>query len=215
MSSRLRTTVRSSRSTPSSRISVTAWLSSVPSFSTPITVYSGTRSGASRPSSKTLPPKRDRTCPVGGDFTAYIVPLLHTSPPPTPPRESLSQRAPREEGAASPGVKSSPSPCARSGKLVRVDTRDAETRLSGPEHREERGLGAWIRRNPWLLVRLFIVMVFTFGASTTAANFSYGLEGKPAEIDIAELRDGRLPAGVQLGDYVQVTGTPDFGPAPE
>jgi hypothetical protein len=60
-----------------------------------------------------------------------------------------------------------------------------------------------------------MVMVFTFGASTTAANFSYGLEGKPAAIDIAELRDGRLPAGVQLGDYVQVTGTPDFGPAPE
>src|SRR3712207_8586845 len=40
----------------------------------------------------------------------------------------------------------------------------------------EPGLGAWIKRNPWLLVRLFIVLVFTFGASTTAANFSYGLQ---------------------------------------
>jgi hypothetical protein len=97
-----------------------------------------------------------------------------------------------------------------------VDTRDQRTSLERDEAflegYEERGLGAWIRRNPWLLVRLFMVMVFTFGASTTAANFSYGLEGKPTEIDIAELRDGRLPAGVQLGDYVQVKGTPDFGP---
>lgn len=96
-----------------------------------------------------------------------------------------------------------------------MDTRDQRTSLERDEAflegYEERGLGAWIRRNPWLLVRLFMVMVFTFGASTTAANFSYGLEGKPTEIDIAELRDGRLPAGVQLGDYVQVKGTPAFG----
>src|SRR5215213_10274772 len=140
MSSRLRMTVRSSRSMPSSRISVTAWLSSAPSSITPTTVYSGTRSGASRPSSKTLPPKRDRTCPVGGDFTAYIVPLLHTSPPPTPPRESLSQRAPREERAASPGVKSSPSLCVRSGKLVRVDTRDADIRPRAPRRARAGGL---------------------------------------------------------------------------
>ena len=100
-----------------------------------------------------------------------------------------------------------------------MDTRDQRSSLERDdaflEGYEEHGLGAWIRRNPWLLVRLFMVMVFTFGASTTAANFSYGLEGKPVEIDIAELRDGRLPAGVQLGDYVQVTGTPDFGPDPE
>jgi hypothetical protein len=108
-------------------------------------------------------------------------------------------------------------PRPRYSKIRPVDTRDQRSSLERDEAflegSEERGLGAWIHRNPWLLVRLFMVMVFTFGASTTAANFSYGLEGKPAEIDIAELRDGRLLAGVQLGDYVQVTGTPDFGPA--
>lgn len=99
-----------------------------------------------------------------------------------------------------------------------MDTRDQKT---SAEHDEafvegyaERGLGAWVQRNPWLLMRLFIVMVFTFGASTTAANFSYGLEGDPTRLDIADLRDGQLPAGVELGDYVEVTGTPDFGPDP-
>ena len=47
------------------------------------------------------------------------------------------------------------------------------------QHYEERGLGSWIRRNPWLLMRLFTVIVFSFAASTVAANFSYGLEGEP------------------------------------
>src|SRR3712207_4034877 len=77
-----------------------------------------------------------------------------------------------------PGVKSPPSLPGCSGKLLRVDTRNTERSSGGRagEHYEERGLGAWIRRNRWLLTRLFIVMVFTFGASTTAANFSYGLE---------------------------------------
>jgi hypothetical protein len=47
-----------------------------------------------------------------------------------------------------------------------VDTRKTEQLPDYEgEHHGERGLGAWIRRNPWLLVRLFIVMVFTFGAS--------------------------------------------------
>ncbi|HEY0128021.1 MAG TPA: hypothetical protein VGB40_02535, partial [Rubrobacteraceae bacterium] len=62
-----------------------------------------------------------------------------------------------------------------------MDTRNTE-RLSGERddyHYEERGLGSWIRRNPWLLTRLFIVIVFSFAASTVAANFSYGLEGEP------------------------------------
>jgi hypothetical protein len=96
---------------------------------------------------------------------------------------------------------------------VRVDTRDTE-RPSGEragERHEERGLGAWLRRNPWLLLRLFIVLVFTFGASTTAANFSYGLEGEPTPLSVEQLKRGELPAGTELGDYVEVRGTPDVG----
>jgi hypothetical protein len=78
------------------------------------------------------------------------------------------------------------------------------------ERYEPRGLGPWIRRNTWLLVRLFMVMVFTFGASTTAANFSYGLEGAPTKISVEQINDGRLPPGTELGDYVEVRGTPDY-----
>jgi len=94
-----------------------------------------------------------------------------------------------------------------------VDTRNTE-RLSGGRgdyHHEERGLGPWIRRNPWLLSRLFIVMVFSFAASTVAANFSYGLEGKPTILSVDQLNAGKLPAGTELGDYVQVSGTPNVG----
>jgi hypothetical protein len=83
------------------------------------------------------------------------------------------------------------------------------------EHYQEPGLGAWIKRNRWLLVRLFVVMVFTFGASTTAANFSYGLQGEPVQLSIEQLNEGQLPQGTQLGDYVEVTGTPDYGADPE
>jgi hypothetical protein len=96
---------------------------------------------------------------------------------------------------------------------VRVDTRNTE-RLSGGRddyHYEERGLGPWIQRNPWLLSRLFIVIVFSFAASTVAANFSYGLEGKPIVLSVDQLNSGRLPAGTELGDYVQVSGTPNVG----
>lgn len=82
----------------------------------------------------------------------------------------------------------------------------------GDEPYEERGLGAWIKRNPWLLTRLFIVIVFTFGASTTAANFSYGLQGDPVELSVEQINQGLLPADLELGDYVQITGTPDVGP---
>jgi hypothetical protein len=94
-----------------------------------------------------------------------------------------------------------------------VNTKGTE-RLSGGragEHYEERGLGPWIRRNRWLLVRLFIVMVFTFGASTTAANFSYGLEGDPVTLTAEQLKRGELPPGTELGDYVEIRGTPDVG----
>jgi hypothetical protein len=64
-------------------------------------------------------------------------------------------------------------------------------------------------------VRLFIVMVFTFGASTTAANFSYGLQGDPTGLTAEQLNRGELPPGTKLGDYVEITGTPDFDTNPD
>lgn len=99
-----------------------------------------------------------------------------------------------------------------------MDTRNRE-QLSGAggypdEHYEEPGLGAWLKRNPWLLLRLFIVMVFTFGASTTAANFSYGLQGDPVKLSAGQINSGQLPANLEIGDYVQISGSPDFGPDP-
>jgi hypothetical protein len=60
-------------------------------------------------------------------------------------------------------------------------------------------------------MRLFTVIVFSFAASTVAANFSYGLEGKPTILSAGQLNSGKLPAGTQIGDYVQVSGTPDVG----
>jgi hypothetical protein len=93
-----------------------------------------------------------------------------------------------------------------------VDTRDKRPLSGGREdHYEERGLGSWLRRNRWLLTRLFTVIVFSFAASTVAANFSYGLEGKPTALSVDQLNSGRLPAGTELGDYVRVSGTPDVG----
>lgn len=77
---------------------------------------------------------------------------------------------------------------------------------------QEPGLGTWIQRNSWLLVRLFMVMVFTFGASLIASNFSYGLEGDPVKLSVEQINNGQLPASVERGDYVQITGTPVFGP---
>ena len=94
-----------------------------------------------------------------------------------------------------------------------MDTRDKRATSGGIEGQpyQERGLGPWIRRNPWLLMRLFTVIVFSFAASTVAANFSYGLEGKPTVLNVDQLNSGRLPAGTELGDYVRVSGTPDVG----
>jgi len=93
-----------------------------------------------------------------------------------------------------------------------VDTTDKRPLSGGQEdHYEERGLGPWLRRNRWLLTRLFTVIVFSFAASTVAANFSYGLEGKPTILSVEQLNSGKLPAGTELGDYVQVSGTPDVG----
>ena len=95
-----------------------------------------------------------------------------------------------------------------------VDTRDQKKPVGyedlRPDDRyEEPGLGTWIRRNSSLLVRLFIVAIFTFGASTTAANFSYGLEGEPVRLNVEQLNRGELPPGLEIGDYVEVVGTPD------
>jgi hypothetical protein len=93
-----------------------------------------------------------------------------------------------------------------------VDTTDKRELSGGQEdHYEERGLWPWVRRNRWLLTRLFTVIVFSFAASTVAANFSYGLEGKPTVLSVDQLNSGKLPAGTELGDYVQVSGTPDVG----
>ena len=93
-----------------------------------------------------------------------------------------------------------------------MDTRHKSPISGGREdHYEERGLGPWLKRNRWLLTRLFTVIVFSFAASTVAANFSYGLEGKPTVLSVDQLNSGRLPAGTELGDYVQVSGTPDVG----
>ena len=98
---------------------------------------------------------------------------------------------------------------------MHVDTQNTQRQSQAGEHYEERGLGTWVRRNPWLLTRLFMVMVFTYGASTTAANFSYSLEGEPVNLSIDQVNRGELPAGTELGDYVEVTGSPDFGPNTE
>lgn len=100
-------------------------------------------------------------------------------------------------------------------KLPLVDTRDTE-QLSGPhrgnpEQHEDRGLGPWLRRNPSLLLRLFIVMVFSFAASTVASNFSYGLERATTTLSVEQLNRGELPAGTKLGDYVEVRGTANVG----
>jgi hypothetical protein len=91
-----------------------------------------------------------------------------------------------------------------------VDTRNTQGLSGAGKSYEEPGLGAWIRRNPWLLMRLFIVMVFTFGASTTAANFSYGLEGEPTVLSAEQINRGQLPPGTEIGDYVEIRGTPDI-----
>ena len=96
-----------------------------------------------------------------------------------------------------------------------MDTRNTQQKHGYDEepydHYEDPGLGSWMRRNTWLLVRLFMVAVFTFGASLTAANFTYGLQGKPIQLSVEQLNKGQLPPGTQMGDYVEVHGTPDYG----
>lgn len=92
-----------------------------------------------------------------------------------------------------------------------MDTRDREWLAGAEEPYEKRGLGPWVRRNPWLLVRLFMVVVLTFPLSFINDDLSYGLQGEPEELTAAQLSAGKIPPGVQIGDYVQVRGTPDVG----
>lgn len=103
-----------------------------------------------------------------------------------------------------------------SGRMHAVDTRQTRKILRPGEYPDreepqEPGLGRWIKRNPWLLTRLFMVLVFSFGASSTAANFSYGLEINPIPLTVEQINDGRLPPEANLEDFVEIRGTPDYG----
>src|SRR5215216_1131885 len=91
-STRLRTTVRSSLSTPSSLTSLTAWLSPVPSSITPTTVYQEPCSCTSRPSTKTLTSK-EGSRPL---CTALTAAQQHTSSSPC-----ILDRSPRPAGISS------------------------------------------------------------------------------------------------------------------
>lgn len=102
-----------------------------------------------------------------------------------------------------------------SGKLLVVDTRNDNQR-SAPNryedyHYDPPGLGAWIRRNRWLLVRLGMVIIFTFCAYLALANLSFGLVGDPTVLTAEQINRGELPAGIEQGDYVEVRGTPSVG----
>ena len=79
------------------------------------------------------------------------------------------------------------------------------------EHYKRRGLWPWIRRNPWLLVRLFVVLMMTLPLSFITDDLSYSLQGKPEKLTAADLSSGEIPPGVEAGDYVVVRGTPDVG----
>lgn len=97
-----------------------------------------------------------------------------------------------------------------------VDTRRTQKTLRPGEYPDredpqEPGLGRWIKRNPWLLTRLFMVVVFSFGASSTAANFSYGLEINPIPLTVEQINEGQLPPEADREDFVEISGTPDYG----
>ncbi|MGB3682511.1 MAG: hypothetical protein WA990_08480 [Rubrobacteraceae bacterium] len=96
-----------------------------------------------------------------------------------------------------------------------MDTRRPQRTEDLGDHADDQyrepGLGRWISRNPWLLVRLFMVIVFTFGASSIANQFSYGLEWNPIELTAEQINNGTLPPNTQLGDYVNITGTANAG----
>lgn len=73
------------------------------------------------------------------------------------------------------------------------------------------GLRTWMHRNVWFLVRLGMVVVFTFGTSLVASQFSYGLEGNPIRLTAEQINAGELPPEAREGSYVQVVGTPQVG----
>lgn len=99
-------------------------------------------------------------------------------------------------------------------KLTVVETRETKDIFTGEKFDEDAempGLRRWIKRNAWFLVRLFMVLVFTFGTTLIAEQFSYGLQEEPVEFSVSEINDGQLPADVRNGDYVRITGTADVG----
>lgn len=69
------------------------------------------------------------------------------------------------------------------------------------------GLRSWLSRNVWLLVRLAMVITFTFGTSLVADQFSYGLEVNPIVVTTEQINDGGLPANAEIGDYMRIVGT--------
>src|SRR5215212_6279543 len=193
-------TIMSSLVTPRSRISLTARLSAAPSSTIPTTVYSvlcsvgfapsEAISGTSRPPSKLLPPPvstedlwlsgHNRAGHLFRRAPAYSLAFRCTSPTRISPVSLSHYSSTTIKVAVKERLYRSP----QTAKISSMDIRNQQKlsdRDARPldEHYEEPGLGAWVKRNSWLLVRLFVVMVFTFGASTTAANFSYGLEGEP------------------------------------
>jgi hypothetical protein len=94
-----------------------------------------------------------------------------------------------------------------------VDTRNTKRSSGGQtaEPHEERGLGVWVQRNRWLLIRLFFVAVFSILPPIVAEDLAYGLQGDPTTLSAEQLRAGTIPKGTEIGDYVQVRGTPDVG----
>jgi len=96
-----------------------------------------------------------------------------------------------------------------------TDLKDTPGAREVVEGYEPRGLWPWISRNPWLLFRLFFVMTFGLMVAMIAPNVSYGLQGEPVRLSVEQIERGELPANVELGDYVEVRGTPDYSTNPE
>jgi hypothetical protein len=74
------------------------------------------------------------------------------------------------------------------------------------------GLRRWVRRNRWLLLRMVPVLIFGFVLAALPNNISYGLQGDPVRLTVEQINRGQLPPGVGPGSYVEVVGTPNFGP---
>src|SRR5918992_4920123 len=96
-----------------------------------------------------------------------------------------------------------------------TDLKNTEGAREAEYSYEPRGLGPWISRTPWLLFRLFFVMTFGLMVAMIAPNVSYGLQGEPVTLSVEQVNRGELPAAVELGDYVEIRGTPDYSTNPE